>query len=164
MKYRYGFAAFLAAFILQSTIVYHISVFGVVPNLILVLVIAFSFLFEDKQGMVFGILFGLLQDVLFSEVIGISALCYFLVSLGTSEIKRFLYRDNIISVAFISAGGTVVYNLLNWALSAMFGGIYGVLYFLARLPIAIIVNFFILIPVYWFIVRKVIKYRGFKYL
>ncbi len=164
MKYRYGFAVFLAAFIIQSTLAYHIAAFGVAPNLVLVMVIAFSFLFEEKHGMIFGILFGLLQDVMFSHVVGISALSYFLVALAISEIKRYLYRDNIISVAFIAIGGTVGYNLANWSLSRLFGGIYGFLYFLERLPTAIIFNMGFLFLAYWVIVRKVIKYRGFKYM
>jgi len=164
MKYRYGFAAFLTAFIIQTTLIHHMAILDVAPNLILILVIAFSFLFDEKHGIVFGILFGLLQDVFFAPVIGISALCYFLVSLGIGEVRRYLYRDNILSVAFIAFGGTLGYYVLFWILSAMFGSIYQITSLLGRLPLEMLLNMMILMVVYWFIVRKVIKYRGFKYM
>jgi len=164
MKYRYGFIAFFIAFILQSTILHNIALFGIAPNLILVLVIVFSFLFDELHGIIFGILFGLLQDVFFSDIVGISSACYFLIALAITEAKRFLYRDNILSVVFISAGGTLVYNLMYWTISRVFGGIHQFLFMLAKQPISIIYNMVLILILYWIIVRKVIKYRGFKYM
>lgn len=164
MKYRYGFIAFLTAFLLQSTILHNLSLFGIAPNLILVLVIAFSFLFDELHGAVFGILFGLLQDVLFSDLVGISAAGYFLVALAVTEAKKILYKDNYLSVIFISAGGTLAYNVIYWAISRIFGGIHQFLFMLAKQPVSILYNTALVIIVYWVIVRKVIKYRGFKYM
>ncbi len=164
MKYRYIFVAFLAAFLLQSTVIHNISLFGVAPNLILILVIASSFLFDEPHGIIFGIIFGLLQDIIFSDMIGISSACYFLVALAVTEAKRYLYRDNYLSVIFISIGGTLGYNMMYWAISGLFGGIHQFLYMLAKQPVSILYNTALLFMLYWIIVRKVIKYRGFKYM
>ncbi len=164
MKYRYAFLAFLIAFILQSTILHNIALFGVAPNLILVLVIVSAFLFDEQHGILFGILFGLFQDLLFSDLIGISAVGYFIVALGVTEAKRFLYRDNVLSVIFIATAGTISYNVVYWAISRLFGGVHLLIYMLARQPVSILYNMALIFLLYWIIVRKVIKYRGFKYM
>jgi rod shape-determining protein MreD len=164
VKYRYSFLAFLIGFILQSTVLHNIQLFGVTPNLILILVIAFSFLFEEKHGLVFGILFGVLQDMLFSPIIGISSAAYFGVALMASIARKYLYRDNFLSVISIAAIGTLGFNLIYWGLSSIFGGTYDVVYFLLRQPVALIYNTLILAFLNWFLIRKVIRYRGFKYM
>ena len=164
MKYRYGFIAFLIAFLLQSSVLHNISLFGVAPNLVLVLVIVSSFLFDELHGAVFGILFGLLQDMFFSDFVGISAIAYFLVALAVMEAKRYLYRDNYLSVIFISVGGTLGYNIIYWLISGIFGGIHQFIFMLAMQPVAIIYNTILVFILYWIIIRKVIKYRGFKYM
>ncbi len=164
MKYRYGFAVFLIAFIIQTTLLQHIAIWGIAPNLLLMLVVAFSFLFDEKHGLIYGLVFGLLQDLFFSQVIGISALCYFLIALSVGAIKRYLYRDNVLSVVFIAIGGTLGYNILYWSLSKLFEGVHGFLYMMARQPFSIVLNMLLLFAIYWIIVRKVIKYRGFKYM
>ncbi|MEL7658797.1 MAG: rod shape-determining protein MreD, partial [Bacillota bacterium] len=71
MKYRYSFLLFFIGFILQSTIMNHIRIFQMSPNLVLCLVVIFSFLYEGYHGIVFGILFGLISDICFAEIIGI---------------------------------------------------------------------------------------------
>ena len=164
MKYRYACLAFLIAFILQSSILHNISLFGIAPNLILVLVIVCAFLFDELHGLVFGILFGLLQDLLFSDLIGISAVGYFIVALGVTEAKRYLYRDNILSVIFISVAGTLSYNVIYWAISRLFGGIHEFVFMLVRQPVSILYNLAFVFVLYWIIVRKIIRYRGFKYM
>lgn len=164
MKYKYSFGAYTFAFIIQSTLLYSFSIFGVAPNLLLILTIVFTFLFNEKHGIIFGILFGLLSDLCFSQVIGISALSYFLVALLIENLKSHLYRDNKFSVIFISLIGTTAYNLIFWGASTIFGGDLSPLYMLAKQPISILYNSLIIFPVYWFLVRKVIGYRGFKYM
>ena len=164
MKYRYAFILYLLAFIVQSSLLQNVSILGVAPNLLLLLTIALSFLFNERYGMIFGIIFGLISDLLFSQVIGVSALSYFLVALSVSSIKKYLYRDNIFSILFISAVGTIFYNALVWSISSIFGGDIGPLYALYKQPIAVVYNSLIMLPFYWFLVRKVIGYRGFKYM
>jgi len=164
LKYRYSFCAYVVAFIVQSTLLHDVSFFGVAPNLILILTIVFSFLFNEKHGIIFGVIFGLLSDLSFSEVIGISALCYFLIALSIEGLKKFIYRDNVISVIFISAFGTLLYNILYWGISGVFGGNIDFVYMLFKQPVSIVYNSILVLPIYWFLVRKVIRYRGFKYM
>ena len=164
MKYRYSFCAYVVAFIMQSTLLHNLSFFGVAPNLILILTIVFSFLFSEKHGIIFGVPFGLLSDLSFSQVIGISALCYFLIALTIEGLKKSIYRDNAISVIFISSFGTFLYNILYWGISGIFGGNMDFTYMLFKQPVSMVYNTILALPIYWFLVRKVIRYRGFKYM
>ena len=149
---------------MQSTLLHSVSFFGVAPNLILILTIVFSFLFNEKHGIIFGVPFGLLSDLSFSQVIGISALCYFLVALTIEGLKKSIYRDNVVSVIFISGFGTLLYNTLYWGISGIFGGNMDFVYMLFKQPISMVYNTILVLPIYWFLVRKVIRYRGFKYM
>lgn len=148
MKYRYAFPLFFVAFLLQSTVVNHLGVLGVTPNLILCLVILTSFLYETNQGASLGVGFGLLQDLCFGLVIGPSAIAYFLVALMIKQLRRVFYRDNLLSVFFAAIIGTALYVLLGWGLTSVFGGIYEFLYVMKMMPVLMGYHFIIMIVFY----------------
>ena len=96
MKFRYSFLTFLIAFILQTTVMNHFGIFQMSPNLILCLVVIYSFLYQGFNGIINGILFGLLLDVCFAEIIGVAALSNFIVALICIELKRYLNKDSLV--------------------------------------------------------------------
>ena len=63
MKHRTVLIFFIAAFLLQSTLVLNFNIAGITPNFILCMTVLFSFLYKGNQGLVFGVIFGLLQDI-----------------------------------------------------------------------------------------------------
>ena len=82
MKYRYSFLVFLAAFLVQGTLLNLFSVFGVTPNLMLCLVVMFSLLYDNQMhGVVFECIFGVIADMCFMMYAGVSSLGYLAVSL-----------------------------------------------------------------------------------
>lgn len=121
MKYGYSFLIFLMAFILQSTIMNHFSIFQMSPNLILCLVVIFSFLYSGYHGAIYGVLFGLIVDVCYATIIGVSALSNFVVYLICTEMKHYLNKDSMVSVIIASFTGTSVYALLYWSAYKLFG-------------------------------------------
>ncbi len=64
-------------FILQSTVFSQISIFGVVPNTGLIIIVTIALLKGRRIGGVVGLLVGLLQDIIFSPVIGVNGFIYF---------------------------------------------------------------------------------------
>ena len=75
MRYWKAAAAFLVAFLIQTSLLNIISIKGYTPNLLLCLVVVFSFLYEDGlYGIIFGAVFGLLYDICFSSGRGPTAL------------------------------------------------------------------------------------------
>ena len=71
MKYWKAGIFFLIAFFIQTSLLNLISVGSYTPNLLLCLVVIFSFLYEkDMYGLVYGAVFGLIYDACYSYVIG----------------------------------------------------------------------------------------------
>ncbi len=157
MKYGHSFLLFLAAFLLQSTVLNHLSFFGVTPNLVLCLVIVLTFLYEGYAGIAGGILFGLLQDLCFSEIIGIASFSYFIIGLSILYVKNLLYQDNVLSILFITISSTLSYCFIYWAVFFLFNGHYHFLYMIKILPISIIYNNIFTISYYIIIGKQLEK-------
>lgn len=164
MNYIYAFLYFFFGFILQSTILKYFSVLGVVPNVIFVFVILFSFLFAEKYGIVYGAIFGLIQDICFGQVVGINALVNFTIAFFLSEIKRYVYRDNIWAVIFLTAILNAYDHFAVWAFIRLYGSNYDFLHMLYKMPVEMIYNIVLITLLYKAFIKWIIRYRGDKYL
>ncbi|MSS77185.1 rod shape-determining protein MreD [Anaerococcus sp. AGMB00486] len=67
------------SFILQITVFSKVDIFGANINLIIAMTIALSLTLGPKTGAYSGLIVGLLEDLMFADVIGIRALSYFLI-------------------------------------------------------------------------------------
>ena len=164
MKYRYSFLLFLAMFFLQSTIMNNFAILHMGPNLILCLVVIFSFLYEGYHAMVFGLLFGLIIDACFGEIIGVASLSFFVAALVCIEMERYLYKDSRISVMIVTAVGTVVYSLFYWGIYKMLGNAFAFIYVLKMDGIVLAYNIFVTLVIYQIVSRSVIKHRSDRYM
>lgn len=106
--------AVLLNFLLQSTIFPYMAIFGVVPNTALLIVMCVSLLKGKYYGGFLGIIIGLLQDIVFSSVIGINSFIYFFAGylIGLAENK--LSRDNLFIPILFSIVGTIYYNFIYY--------------------------------------------------
>ena len=164
MKYKYAFLLFLVAFLLQTTLLNIIGVFGVTPNLLLCLVIIFSFLYDEEyHGLVFGVLFGLLYDICGAQYIGISAIGFMVIALAIMLINIVLNKELVVSIILITIAGTWLYQSLYWVIMAMLGSQYSYLYMLRRLPLHILYNTVITTILYYALIKKVIKHHKDRY-
>lgn len=98
--------------ILQSTILPYAELFGIVPNTSLVIVVVLALAKGRYYGGGFGLLVGLLQDLLFSFTLGINSLIYFLIGYFIGFVEDTFARDNVINPIIFTAISTVVYNIL----------------------------------------------------
>lgn len=164
MKYRYSFLLFLAAFILQTTVINNFMIFEMSPNLILCLVVIFSFLYEGYHGIILGVFFGFLSDIYFAEIIGVAAMCNFTVALICIELKRYLYKESMVSIAIVSAVGTAFYALLYWSVNRMLGNAADFLFVMKKEAVLLIYHIIITLAIYQIVSRSVIKHRGDRYM
>lgn len=108
-------------FIFQSTILPRLSLFGVVPNTGLIIVVLISLLKGKGIGSIVGLLIGLLQDIIFSTVIGVNGIIYFFIAyiIGVNEGK--LTKDNMLIPIFITFLSTLSYHLLYYVFMFFLG-------------------------------------------
>ncbi len=149
MKFLILFLVALVSTILQGTVAPYISIMGVKCNLILAVVVSIALVNRKPYGSVMGLIMGLIQDVLFSPIIGINALIYFVIGYVLENIEMHYSRDDIYMPVFIMALSTLGYNLLYFIL--MFFSAYDIslLFFIKyKLIIELIYNTLLIILSY----------------
>ncbi len=141
------FLIYLAAFLLQGTVLNAVAVFGVTPNILLVLTIVYTFFFKDFQGLTLSVIFGILQDVFFGQIIGVSALIYLAVGM-LLKFWRNVYRDNKILLLVITVICTAGYALLECGIYMMMQQrSISLLYVMKRVPLSVVWNYIVLLAV-----------------
>lgn len=107
---------FIFIFILESIFVQSLpaEIFNsdriLVPRF-LIIVIMFMTLYGDRnQGLIYGFSFGLLFDVVYTEIIGVYLFLFPLIAYLSSKIMRIL-QTNIVVVSLISILGVVLLEL-----------------------------------------------------
>lgn len=110
-------AVLLIAVALQSTLLARLTLLGVIPQLVLVVVVCFAFLDGPRVGVVLGFAGGLFQDLLLPQsIIGLTALVYTLVGYGVGSLRQFALGDSVwtpvFAVALASGVAEVSYAML----------------------------------------------------
>ncbi len=97
--------------ILETTIIPYFDIFKVVPNTGLVIVVVLAILNGKTAGSIIGLIIGLLQDIMFSPVIGINSFIYFFIGyfVGIAETK--LSKDNLLLPIIMTILSTFGYHL-----------------------------------------------------
>lgn len=97
--------------VLQTTIIPFFPIMGMVPNTALVLVVVIALRVGRVRGGIFGLITGLIQDVLFSSTIGVSAFILFFVGYIIGFAQNSFSRENIINPIIFTVAGTIFYNI-----------------------------------------------------
>jgi rod shape-determining protein MreD len=116
-----GVPLFLVAVLLQTAVFSHLRVFGGQPDLIVLLVIAWSILDRDREGIVWAFVGGLFLDLFSGAPIGVSSLALmpmaFVVSLSEAQV----YSTNAVLPIILGLGGALSYHVLYLLLIRVFG-------------------------------------------
>jgi len=164
MKYREAICLFTVALLIQTTLMNMFSIYGITPNLLLCLVVIFSFLYNDNiYGLVLGVIYGLLYDICFSEYVGIAALAFLIISLGIMLFSIVMNKEALISVIIVAAASTVAYMLIYWSIMAMLGSSYSFLYMARFLPVSVLYNVAVVAAIYMLMINRVIKHHYDRY-
>jgi rod shape-determining protein MreD len=81
-----------------------------VPHFLLVIILFFTVYVNEKQGIIYSIVFGLLFDIVYTEIIGINLFMFPLTTYLVSKIMNVL-QTNIVIVSLVSLIGIVFLEL-----------------------------------------------------
>lgn len=139
-------------FILQCTVFQYASIYGVIPNTTLIIVVTIAILKGKHIGGLIGLLAGFLQDILFSPTIGPNAFVLFFIGYTLGMLDQKLYKDNLFIPFVFTAISTFAYHSLYYVLLYFLGVSVKFSYFLKRIVlIEIIYNSLLSMPIYkWF--------------
>ena len=146
------FLVLLITFILQTTIFSKIDIFGANINLVVPAIVALSQILGRKIGAYGGLIFGLIEDFLFTDLIGVRALSYFLIGSIVSS-DKFKFSKDTTSGSIMTFAMTILNFLFVSILYYLFGEQIGLSNYL---PIPLIIEA-ILNTLIYYIYIKIVK-------
>jgi rod shape-determining protein MreD len=116
------FIEIIICFVLQSSLYQFISLAGVMPNLLLILVVSQAYMRGRMTGMVVGFFSGLLIDILFGNVIGLYAMLQMLIGYITGYANKIYSKDDFTLPLFFVALANFVYQFLYYIFEFLLRG------------------------------------------
>ena len=101
-------------YVLQTSVFTSFALAGVVPDLLIILVVAVAFTRGTNRGMLTGFICGLLVDLTYSSFIGLFAMMYLLIGYITGFAHK-IYDENDYTLPLILISlSELVYNLMYY--------------------------------------------------
>jgi rod shape-determining protein MreD len=117
MKTRLILLISVITYILQTTIVAHIQIGGIHPNLLIMVLVIFILIFDNNEGYYVAIIFGLLQDIMATKALGINTLIYVLIALTLYQFKEVFFSEFRVSVMIATAIAGFFYHMAYYTVS-----------------------------------------------
>jgi rod shape-determining protein MreD len=158
MRWYIAAPVFFAAFIIQTTLLWRVELWGYSPNLLLCMVCVFSFLYRETYGLVLGAVFGALLDVATSWYFGAEAISFVLAFIIARPFGKVFNHEFFLPQIFIAAIATPVNALLMWALYRLAGSPNHIHFVFESLPALLIMHCALAILLHFMFVRTVIRH------
>ncbi len=125
MRRLYIVMAAAVGLYLNSVLFARVNISGIRPDAIIALTASLGVLLGMKKGALFGLITGLVADVLFSPMVGLSAMGYMFTGLVGGAFYQKYYADNIIIPALVAAVGAIFKECVMAAACAIGGAAFG---------------------------------------
>lgn len=144
----------IVSFILQTTVFDCLKLAGVKPNMLIIITAISGFMFGRRYGMFAGAVSGLLMDLMYNDIIGISILIYVFIGYVNGLLSK-LYFKNDLTIPIIAIGiSDLTYGFAFYVISFMLRGRLGFLIYLKQVIIpealyTIIIGIFLYKFMHW---------------
>ena len=96
-------------FILQCSVFSHISLGGIVPNILLIITATFGFMRGQNEGMFVGFLCGLIVDIFFGSPFGFVTFLYTVIGYFNGFFKNIFYPEDIKLPMVLITGSELIF-------------------------------------------------------
>ena len=107
-------------YFLQSNFFNWFNIAGIMPNVFVIFVLFIGLFTNKTVGTIYGVVIGLILDLLFSQKIGIQAVSFGLVGFLAAIFDKNFSKDSRMTIMFMVLGSTIIVEVLNYLLSYMF--------------------------------------------
>lgn len=101
----------ILAFTIQNCIFPLLSFLSASPNLLLILIFSFGFIYGEEVGMFYGLFAGILLDLFYSGPFGFFTLLFVWIGYFNGIFSRYYYEDYITLPLALSLVNELIYNL-----------------------------------------------------
>lgn len=99
-------------YILQTSLVDGIQIYGIKPNLIIIITISYALVRGRRDGAILGAILGLILDIMSGKIIGLFALLGLYLGYIIGSLNKNLYKENYLIPILLTAAGSFVYNFV----------------------------------------------------
>ena len=164
MSFKRVLLYFIIAFLMQLSLVNLISFRNMGPDLVMCLMIAITFLYDDGyRSIPVALFFGLLLDICAHQFVGVTPLIYLVVGIFAAAARIWLNAEKFVTMAVTGAIATVIYETLYFAAMKMLADPIGGGYVLIREPVFIVYNVVILAAMFGAMHTKAEAYHNDRY-
>lgn len=111
----------LGSLVLQSTLLAFFFPFGLIPDLVLILVVSTALIRGSWEGALVGLLAGLGLDIISSGYLGFHALTKLVVGFTFGLAEEKVFKENVLLPAVALFGATLIHEVLFFLLARGFG-------------------------------------------
>ncbi len=104
----------VVGFVIQTSLLSFFNIFGVIPNIPLMLIVIFSMMSDGVTGGILGIMTGVLYDSMIYDVFGIYTVIFFIIGSLIGNYSEYMLRENSASYAVVTATSTAVMHFLMY--------------------------------------------------
>lgn len=116
--------------VLQTTFFQFININNVSPNLFIITIVSISVLQGRKEGIIYAVAFGLIQDILFGALVGYFVLIYLLAAGVSGYLYRNFYAESVVIPLTAIGLSSLGYNLIIYFTTYLLRGRIDVFYYL----------------------------------
>ncbi len=116
-RFLYMTVLILACYLLQTTVFQKLALANIVPNLILIIVVAIGYMRGKIEAMFLGLFLGLLIDCQYGSLIGLNGFVYMLVGYLVGLCNKVYYRDDYTIPILLVGLSDLFYNFLIYVLT-----------------------------------------------
>ena len=110
-------------YFLQSNFFTWFNIAGIMPNLFVVIVLFIGLFASKTMGTIYGIVIGLILDLLFGRSVGIQAVSLGLIGFLAGIFDKNFSKDSRMTIMLMVLSSTVIVEVLNYLFKYMFEGI-----------------------------------------
>lgn len=143
---------FLMIFYIQENIFQTFTIAGVMPNLFVIFILFIGLSANATLGISFGVIGGLMIDLVYSKSVGITALMLCVIGYLGAYFDQNFSKENKITIIIMVALTTILFETGYYAINAIVLGFDAeIFYFIKILLIEVLYNILLVIILYPFI-------------
>ena len=125
----------LIAFAIQNCVFPFIPFLRVAPNLMLIMLFSIGFIYGRQEGIIYGIIIGMLMDFFYSGIFGFFTLIYIWLGYIDGLLSKYFYEDYIVLPLLMCAFNEVLYNLAIYFFRFMLRGKFDIVFYIKTIII-----------------------------
>ena len=151
-------AIIIIALLIQLTLINSVTILGLKPDLIMVVVVVFSLLKGEKEGTISGFATGLLQDIFSTGLLGINALAKTVIGFFSGIIKEKIFHEHLLFIIpVITFIASLIQSILIILLLRAFGTEYDLAWSLKQIALPEALYSSLLSPFIFLAIKKLFQ-------